>query len=109
MACSTDATEVLSGDTIRLKVSFRDYAIPPAVGALVDPDDNEAIWTLYDIDENELSTGTGTRESLGVYYSDWTAPASDEDVSYWFEFKGLFNEKPQLKRVKLTVRFGSVS
>lgn len=102
---ATDSITVFSGDTVRIKSTFRDYAVAPAVGALADPDSSTATWTVYDSDMNVLASGAGVRESTGVYHYDYTTPTTPTVVV--FEFKGLFSTKPQLSRVRLNVKFNS--
>ncbi len=106
MTCACNSTEiqtVFSGDTIRVKATFRDYAIPPATGALADPDSQETSWTVYNSEGTSIETGSGERDSLGVYHYDWTVPL--DPGFYYFEFLGEFGSKPQLSRTKITVRF----
>lgn len=94
---------IFTGDTVRIKATFRDWAPEGQTGALVDPDASEASVTIYDGDLNVLTTGAAIRESLGVYYYDWTTPATEGN--YFFEFKGMFSLKPQLTRQKFTIKF----
>lgn len=93
---------IFTGDTVRVKATFRDYAPEGQTGALADPDGNVATIKIYDVDSNEIDSGSAIRESAGLYRYDWTAP--DEGV-YYIEFKGVFGGKPQLARMKLQVRF----
>lgn len=102
MSCEP-VEEVLTSDTIRIKGTFRDYAIPPAVGDEIDPDDQEATYTAYDSYGTILETGDCVREALGVYYYDYTTPADPAMIT--FEIRGLVSTKPQLSRVRLNVKF----
>ena len=97
---------IFTGDTVRVKAAFRDWAPEGQQGALIDPDGNAATATIYNSEQKVLSTGAAIREGLGSYYYDWTAP-SKEGI-YFVEFKGLFSTLPQLAREKYTVRFRPV-
>ena len=96
-------SHIFTGDTVRVKAAFRDWAPTGSTGALIDPDGQAATITVYDSEGNQLSTGNSIRESVGSYYYDWTSPVT-EGVFY-FEFKGLFSLAPQIARQKFTVRF----
>lgn len=96
-------SHIFSGDTIRVKATFRDWAATGQTGALVDPDSNTATVKVFDSELTEVLSGTATRESQGVYYFDWTVPTTEG--GYYFEYKGLFSAKPQISRQKYTVKF----
>lgn len=97
------STVVFTGDTIRVQASFRDWSPDGVSGALVDPDSNVASVAVFDSELTSVSTGTATRQSVGVYTYDWTVPVTEG--TYFFEFKGLFSTKPQLTRQKFSVKF----
>lgn len=96
-------SHIFNGDTVRVKATFRDWAPANSVGALIDPDGQAATIAVYDSEMNQLETGNAVRESVGSFYFDWTSP--QDEGTFFFEFKGLFNTKPQIARHKFTVRF----
>lgn len=98
------STEVFTGDTKSLKVTFTSRVAEGATpGPVTDPDSQTCTVTVYNEDERAVQTGTGVRESEGIYRFDWTV--SNKAGIYWVEFKGLFNGKPQLKRQKFSAKF----
>lgn len=103
-----------TGDTIRVKVTFRDWAVPPAVGAATDPD--EVSVTIYTSDLATLATienGNAriVNEAVGVYYYDWVLPQTDG--TYFIEFKGTYSDagtqEPCIIRKAVKAKFKPVS
>lgn len=94
---------VFTGDTFRIIGSFRGLATPPAVGPLVDPDDEEATVTVYNAEEVKIFEDVASKDVVGVYIYDYTAPIEEGQILV--EVKGLLDGKPQLCRVKLDARF----
>lgn len=91
---------VRTGDTSTFQAAFKDPN-----QALIDPDSNDATFTVY-YDETGvlIASYTMTRVSQGVYTYDWLIP-SDDGVTYIVEMKGLFSTKPQLQRMKVKAKF----
>lgn len=96
-------SHTFTGDTVRVKATFRDWAPAGSTGNLVDPDGNAVTIFVYDSDGIQKSTGSAIREGTGSYYYDWVAPLIEG--IYYFEFKGLFNTQPQIARKKFAVKF----
>lgn len=96
-------SHTFTGDTVRIKAAFRDWAPPGSTGNLIDPDGNNVTIVVYDSDAFVKDTGVAVREGTGSYYYDWTAP--NVEGIYFFEFKGLFSSQPQIARKKFVVRF----
>jgi len=95
----TTTTTVYTGDTIRVKGTFRNQA-----NTLIDADSNAVTFTIYNADSLRLvSTGAATRQSAGVYYYDYTVPVSE--MKYIVELKGNFSALPQLSRATLKAKF----
>ncbi len=95
------ANEFLTGDTVRIQVSFKDN-----LNALADPDSNEAFFSVYDAEDTALTIVdevTATRSSQGVYYYDYTTP--DDPTKLIVEMKGLFSALPQVERATIRVKF----
>lgn len=99
-----------TSDTIRVKVVFRDFALAPAVGAVVDPD--TVAVNLYNADESILeaiASGNSriVKTAVGNYYFDWVLPSTAG--TYYIEFKGVYNDPTQLEpcitRKKVQVKF----
>lgn len=87
-----------SGDTIRVRVTFRDYAVAPTLGAVIDPD--SITVKIYDSKENLVETiggGDVVHESTGIYYYDWTL----DEGTFFIEFSGDFGGNPEIKRAKI--------
>ena len=95
----TTTTTVYTGDTIRVKGTFRNQS-----NTLIDADSNNVTFTIYNADSLRLvSTGSATRQSAGVYYYDYTVPAAE--MKYIVELKGNFSALPQLSRASLKAKF----
>ena len=95
-----------SGDTIKVRATFRDYAVAPAVGSVVDPDTVEI--NIYDGDEvllENIPDGDPAivRESAGVYSYDWILP--EIDGNYYIEFYGVTDSKPAIRRHKIKTKW----
>lgn len=103
------ATEEISsyftGDTARFSATFRDYpeeeGADPSTGALLDP--ASVTVTIFDAESTPIHTGSGVNDSPGVYTFDYTMP--NEAGTYYIEWKGMVNSKPEIKRDKFKVKF----
>jgi len=84
------------GDTIRFKGTFYTYA-----GALQNLSAPPTV-TIYDINENSLTSGASTLEGTGIYYYDYEPP---DDGTFIFEFSGTLEGKTVIRRKKFTVVF----
>lgn len=88
---------IFTGDTVRVKASFYDWVPEGEPGVtLIDPDGEVASVKVFDGDLNLVDEGSATKEAVGVYYYDWTAPAADG--VYLLEFSADFDGLPQLSR-----------
>lgn len=95
------ASEFFTGDTIRIRVTFKDN-----LNQLADADDNEVFLTVYDAEDTDTVITTSTlvtRQSAGIYYYDYTMP--DTPMKLVLEMKGLFGTHPQLERTRAKVKF----
>lgn len=90
-------TTYFTGDTVRFKSTFEDLD-----ENLVDADGN-VTFTIYDTSATVFATGTAIRESLGVYYYDYTF--STTAGSWTVEMGGDFSTKPQLQRMSVKTKF----
>lgn len=87
------------GDTIRLKVYFKDYS-----NRVVDP--SGITLNVYNgqLDNIEsISITDSDKENIGVYFYDYVLP--DDIPELIFEFRGLHNNKPILTREKVKIHF----
>lgn len=76
------------GGIVRIRVSFHDWAaIDDDGGALVDP--ASVTGSIKDSDLVTLSSFTPIRESLGVFYYDWTPNALGD---FYVEFLGVYED-----------------
>lgn len=96
-------SHILTGTTITPTATIRDKADLGEDGPLVDPDGNTVTVTVYDSANKVVETGAATRESLGVFYYNWTTPT--KQGIYFVEFKCTFAGKPELQRKRYTVKF----
>ena len=88
---------MLSKDTIRLIVQFRDFN-----GNMIDP--NDVNLKIYDLNEQlieEIGTEKLTDNAQGNYHYDYVTP----DHDFIFEFEGQYFDKPVLSRQKVSVKF----
>jgi len=102
-------TTYLNGDTIMVRVTFRDYSTPPTVGDPVDPD--EISVKIYDAKKVLLRTvpdgdPTIIRNSTGVYSYEWTLPTTDG--TYFIEFTGMFGTYPEIIRHQVKTKWKPV-
>lgn len=87
--------KVQNGETCRPKVTWTNWATD-GTGEVADPDSQSTTFTVYDnATMVQVATGAATRESIGVYYYDWTVPASDDPQTFLIEFTANFAAKPQ--------------
>ena len=85
---------MLSQDTIRLVVEFRDFA-----GKVIHP--TNITLKIYDEDEKLITTITeGINTDTTKYYYDYQA-----DQTFIFEFSGIYNGLPVLARQLQKVKF----
>ncbi|USK86162.1 hypothetical protein [Peribacillus asahii] len=90
---------MLSGDSIRLKVNFKDFA-----GKAVNP--VSLTLTIYDTNQMQIEQFTlddANKLDVGVYFYDYV-PASELN-EFIFEFAGSVNNKPILARDTVKVKF----
>ena len=95
------ASEFFTGDTIRIRVTFKDN-----LNQLADADSNEVYLKVYDGDDPDTVITDSTqaaRQSAGIYYYDYTMP--DTPMKLILEMKGLFGTHPQLERTRIKVKF----
>lgn len=91
-----------SGDTVRFDAEFRDYPEDEELeGDLIDPDPIDV--TVYDAEETVIATGEPEHDSLGMFSFEYTVPLTPG--TYFIEFKGIVNSKPEIKRHKFKVKF----
>lgn len=90
-------TVYAKGDTIRLKAAFYTYA-----GVLTDLASAPSVTIYTFSDHTTVTTGTGTKESTGTYYYDYTSTA---EGSYIYEFSGTLESKTILRRGAFSVGF----
>lgn len=102
---ATTIESYYSGDTVRFSATFRDYPddpeADPETGDLLDP--STVTVSIYDADFIVINDGVGDNESQGVYTYDFTMP--DTPGAYYIEWKGMVNDKPEIKRDKFKVKF----
>ena len=90
---------MLKGDTIRLKVNFKDFT-----GKAVMPVDVKL--TIYNTDQTQIEQfllDDTNNEKLGVFFYDYV-PAN-ELSEFIFEFIGMVNNKPILSRDMVKIKF----
>lgn len=98
----SEIEEYFSGDTVRFSAEFRDYPdVPEEEGDLINP--STVTVTVYDADMSSIATGTGDSVSTGIFSFDYTVPS--EPGTYFIEWKGMVNSKPEVKREKFKVKF----
>jgi uncharacterized protein YfaS (alpha-2-macroglobulin family) len=90
-----------SGDTVRFTAEFRDYPEPETPGDLIDPD--PVTVRVLDAEGTSIHTGTPSNDSLGIFSYEYTVP--NDPGTYYIEFKGIVNSKPEVKRYKFKVKF----
>lgn len=87
---------MFKGDTVRLKVHFRNFA-----GESINP--NNVTLTIYNVDHEQIdqfALNDTNQDSTGVYFYDYTP--LDQFI---YEFKGTYNNKPILVRDSVQVKF----
>jgi hypothetical protein len=90
---------MLQGDTVRLKCHFKTFD-----GQLIDPTDVKL--TIYDSNNQQIeqiSLTDSDKENVGVFYYDYVLPDDKQEII--FEFRGLYNDNPILKREKVKIQF----
>lgn len=95
-----------TSDSILLRATFRDYAVPPAVGALLDPDTLEVnTYTASKALIDNVADGDPeiVRVSLGVFTYEWELPS--EDGTYYIEFAGVIDDHPAVIRKKVKIKW----
>ncbi len=98
-----------TNDTIKIRAYFRDYAVPPAVGDLIDPDTLEVNTYTGDmvlIENIPDGDGDIVRESLGTYTYEWELPTADG--TYYIEFHGEVADKNVIRRKKIKIKWKPV-
>ncbi len=98
-----------TGDTIQVRATFRDYAVAPAVGSLMDPDElevniyNARMSRILNVPDGDSSI---VRASTGVYTYEWELPSADG--TYYIEFHGTASDLPIIRRMKVKVKWKPV-
>jgi len=93
-----------TGDTIRVQVTFREFAEPPEEGAIVDPSD--VMVAIYNSDQKKILEVAGEfiiKEDDGIYYYDWTLPLTAG--TFYIEFIGEIDDEPAVIRKPFKVKF----
>lgn len=103
-----------TGDTIRVKVTFRDWAPSPTVGPVIDPDAvsvrvyDSGLVELFEVPDGDSKI---VNVSTGVYYYDWVLPTTDG--TYFIEFRGDYNDptglEPCIVRKQIKTKFKPVA
>lgn len=94
---------VLKGDTVRFEVNFVGFDNTE----LVDIEPSEVTFKLYSVDEAEVFTKeltAGHRITNNHYFYDHLIP-TNYSGTYYYEFKGTFNNKPYVARDDFNVTF----
>ncbi|SDC80513.1 hypothetical protein SAMN05421663_104160 [Terribacillus halophilus] len=90
---------MIQGDTIRLKVHFKDFN-----NKSVDP--SSVLLSIYDTNKKQIEQipiEDTNREDVGVFFYDY-APAT-ELTGFFFEFSGRHNNMPILARDEVKINF----
>ena len=90
---------MLKGDTVRLKVNFKDFN-----GQSVNPSDVKL--TIYDINKIQIEQfvlDDTYKLDVGVFFYDYV-PAGELN-EFIFEFVGMVNNKPILSRDSVKIHF----
>jgi hypothetical protein len=92
-----------AGNTVKFRVTFRDWAPEGQTGDESDPD--SVTGALYDANKKLLQTFSPTKVSntISTYDQDLTLPM--QEGVYYVEFKGLVSGQPSLIRQKIQVKF----
>lgn len=89
-------------DTIRVRAIFRDWAPEGEEGILLSP--TSVTVNIYDGEQAPIQQNlSALNDSTGSYYYDWTLP--DEPGTYYIEFIGDVNGKPQVAREKIKTKW----
>lgn len=92
----------LSGDTIRLLCTFKDFSGNPADPTLINV-------KIYDQSYTVLSTNSvdlvGNKTSVGNYFYDFTIPISYQNKTFYYEWYAEYNGIPSLNRSSFQVVF----
>ncbi|MEC1720608.1 hypothetical protein [Schinkia azotoformans] len=90
---------MLQGDTVRLKVNFKDFN-----GQSVNP--TNVKLTIYDTNKTQIEQfilDDTYKLDVGVFFYDYV-PANELN-EFIFEFVGMVNNKPILSRDSVTIHF----
>jgi hypothetical protein len=92
-----------AGNTVKFRVTFRDWAPEGQTGAEFDPD--SVTGTLYDANRKVLQSFSPAKvlNTVSTYEHDLTLPM--QEGTYYIEFKGLVTGQPSLIREKFQVKF----
>jgi len=90
---------MLKGDTVRLKVNFKDFT-----GKAVNPVDVKlTIYNESQLQIEQFLLDDAHKESVGVFFYDYV-PATELN-EFIFEFAGMVNNKPILSRDSVKIKF----
>ncbi len=88
-----------TGDTVRVQGEFTNLD-----DELTDADVQAVTFKVYNADSRALlDSASANRQSEGVYFYDYTFPATEQ--AYIFELSGEFSGNVQLKRIKVKAKF----
>lgn len=92
----------LKGDTVRFEVMFRGFD-----GSALDYEPDKVTFRIYDEKEEEILSkelGEHNKVDSGEYFYDYTIPRDHEGV-YYYEFEGLYRNRPYVVRDDFNVTF----
>ena len=90
---------MLKGDTVRLKVNFKDFT-----GKAVNPVDVKlTIYNESQLQIEQFLLDDAHKESVGVFFYDYVP--DNELNEFIFEFVGSVNNKPILARDSVKIKF----
>lgn len=92
----------LSGDTVRLLCTFKDFAGNLATPTLINIkiyDQTYALLNTYSLDL------TANQSSIGNYFYDFTIPSSYVNKTVYYEWYAEYNGVPSLNRSSFQVVF----
>ena len=88
-------------DTVKLIVSFTDWAEEGQTGPLIDVDD-PTVTITYGTTPQELESGNLTRDDVGVYSYEWQTPTNP--ANFTLTFAATKNTKPVVSRYEVDIK-----